>query len=477
MTAIQPGFQSPIIGRQAWTGSSGGYITTVAELPASTLGRNVRLRFRMASDNSTAAFGWRVDTLRTCGFSSPSVLTITAIDASKSEGNSGTTAFNFTVSRTDDLASAVDVQYAVTGSGSAAATASDFGGVLPSGTLSFAAGESSKLLAINVTGDTQAEASEGFTVTLSGATGGATISTAAASGVIMDDDNVAPSDLAISQSTIAENVASGTTVGELTTVDGNVGDVFVYTFVSGSGDTDNGSFAIVGNQLRTGIAVNFETKNSYSVRVRATDVGGLSVDKSLTLAVVDLAELSAPVQIGDGTAQRSSVKNLRVTFDGAIVIASGAFVVDKLGTGGGAVTTTHTAVVNGSGQTVVTLEFSDGFTRGAGGMLSDGYYRLTIDGTKITRGAQQLDANGDGVGGDQVLLGSAESDNFFALYGDVSGDGLVGVTEFGLFRSTFGRGSSDVGYDARFEYEGDNVIGVSDFGQFRSRFGKPKMPF
>lgn len=477
VTAIEPGFQSPIIGRQAWTGSSGGYITTVAELPVSTLGQNVRLRFRMASDNSTAAVGWRVDTLQTCGFTSPSVLTITATDANKNEGNSGTTSYNFTISRTVDLTSSIDVQYAVNGSGGIAATASDFGGALPSGTVSFAAGESSKSLAINVTGDTQVEASEGFTVTLSGATGGATIGTAAANGVIIDDDNIAPSDLAISQTTVAENVVSGTTVGELTTVDGNSGDVFVYALVSGEGDTDNGSFAIAGTQLRTGSAVNFETKNSYTIRVRSTDVGGLSVDKSLTIAVVDLAEFSAPVQIGDGTAQRSSVKNVVVTFDGAIVIAPGAFVVDKLGTSGGVVTTSHTTVVNGSGQTVVTLEFSGSFTRGTAGLLSDGYYRLTIDGTKITRGTQQLDANGDGIGGDVVVLGAVESDNFFALYGDASGDGLIGVAEFGLFRSSFGKGSGDPGYDDRFEYEGDSTIGVSDFGQFRSRFGKPKMPF
>jgi hypothetical protein len=52
---------SPIAGRQAWSGSSGGYITTVVNVPNfQTLGR---LRWRMASDNSGSNEGWRVDTL------------------------------------------------------------------------------------------------------------------------------------------------------------------------------------------------------------------------------------------------------------------------------------------------------------------------------------------------------------------------------------------------------------------------------
>ena len=476
-SVISSGFSSPIGGRSAWSGNSNGYTTTAVELPASTIGQSVRLRFRMAADIDTSGVGWRVDTIQACGFASPSVLSITATDASKSEGNSGTTPFNFVVSRTGDASAAGTVQYAVTGSGTAPAIASDFGGTLPSGTVSFAAGETSKPVVIDVTGDTQYEGSEGFTVTISAATGGALIDTAAANGLIVDDDNTAPTDLTISQSSIAENVPLASTIGSLATVDSDVADLFTYTLVSGAGDTDNSSFAISGSNLRTAAALNFETKSNYSVRVRSTDQGGLTFEKSFTISVVDLAEFSAPVRIGDGTNQRTSVKNVVVTFDGAVTIAPGAFVVDKLGVGGGAVTTSDAAVLNGSGQTVVTLSFSGGFTRGTAGALVDGYYRLTIDGTKITRGGQQLDTNGDGIGGDIYTLGSVEADNFFATFGDTSGDGVVGVAEFGEFRSSFGKSSSTVGYDARFDYENDAAVGISDFGQFRTRFGKPKMTF
>jgi subtilisin-like proprotein convertase family protein len=53
---------NPIGGRQAWIGSSGGYITTTVNLPGSGP-RTVILRFRMGSDSVISAPGWRIDTL------------------------------------------------------------------------------------------------------------------------------------------------------------------------------------------------------------------------------------------------------------------------------------------------------------------------------------------------------------------------------------------------------------------------------
>ncbi len=52
---------SPIAGRQAWSGNSDGFITTVVNLPYVPGGG--RLRWRMASDNSGSNEGWRVDTV------------------------------------------------------------------------------------------------------------------------------------------------------------------------------------------------------------------------------------------------------------------------------------------------------------------------------------------------------------------------------------------------------------------------------
>ena len=57
---ISTAFGSPIAGRQAWEGISGGssasptYITTIVNLPAAAMGQNIQLRFRRATDNSVS---------------------------------------------------------------------------------------------------------------------------------------------------------------------------------------------------------------------------------------------------------------------------------------------------------------------------------------------------------------------------------------------------------------------------------------
>ena len=57
---------SPIAGRQAWSGNSQGFITTVVNLPF-VLPPISALRWRMASDTSGSNEGWRVDTVDIVG--------------------------------------------------------------------------------------------------------------------------------------------------------------------------------------------------------------------------------------------------------------------------------------------------------------------------------------------------------------------------------------------------------------------------
>ena len=60
---LRSGTPNPLTGRQAWNGSSGGYITTSVNLPAAALGVNVVLRWRLGSDESVSGSGWRIDTI------------------------------------------------------------------------------------------------------------------------------------------------------------------------------------------------------------------------------------------------------------------------------------------------------------------------------------------------------------------------------------------------------------------------------
>jgi hypothetical protein len=102
--------------------------------------------------------------------------------------------------------------------------------------------------------------------------------------------NSAPTDMGLSAATIAENNAAGAVVGTLSTDDPDAGDTFTYSFFSGLGHTDNSSFEIVGNELRIKGVADFETKASYTVRVRSTDSASNTTEKTFTVTVTDVNE-------------------------------------------------------------------------------------------------------------------------------------------------------------------------------------------
>ena len=78
---------------------------------------------------------------------------------------------------------------------------------------------------------------------------------ASATGVITNDDNAGPTNLALSQSSVSELAANGTVVGTLSTADPDNGDAFTYSLVG----TDE-RFEVVGNQLKVknGFKLDFE---------------------------------------------------------------------------------------------------------------------------------------------------------------------------------------------------------------------------
>jgi hypothetical protein len=54
---------NPLAGRQAWTGSSGGFITTAVDMNV-FMGHTNVLRWRMGSDAGNAGDGWRIDSVQ-----------------------------------------------------------------------------------------------------------------------------------------------------------------------------------------------------------------------------------------------------------------------------------------------------------------------------------------------------------------------------------------------------------------------------
>ncbi len=323
---------------------------------------------------------------------------------------------------------------------------------------------------------------EGDLLAINGSANSANVSYLAGDGndftAVIPDENSAPTEIVLSSSVVIENVPAGSLVAELNTADPDVGDSFVYTLVSGDGDADNASFEITpDNLLVSAEGFNYEQSESRSIRIRSTDAGGLWIEQSFTISILDVPELVADPVFGDDTEQRSLIRQIVLTFDNEVVFDEGAISLIQRGDEGGVVDVSISeANETPSGQIEYLLTFSGAFTRGTFNGLKDGYYELAIDGSKIHRDDQYLDIDGDGQQNDFLTIGDEEADQYFALYADTDGDGLVGIAEFGEFRQTYYKSSTEVGYNELMDFDGV-AVGIADFGKFRQRYGKPKMIF
>ncbi|MBI5774529.1 MAG: SBBP repeat-containing protein, partial [Verrucomicrobia bacterium] len=109
----------------------------------------------------------------------------------------------------------------------------------------------------------------------------------------------APTDIALSATNVFENLAIGTAVGTFTATDADGGDTFTFTLVSGTGDGDNAGFSVAnGTNLVTAAVFDFETKNSYAIRVRATDSTGNTFEKQFTITIANVND-APTLTIGD----------------------------------------------------------------------------------------------------------------------------------------------------------------------------------
>jgi autotransporter-associated beta strand protein len=144
--------------------------------------------------------------------------------------------------------------------------------------------------------------------------------------------NLAPTDIALTPTTIAENSGPNATVGTFTTTDPDTGDTFTYTLVTGAGSNDNAAFNISGNTLRATNSLDFESQPTYSIRVRSTDAGGLFFEEAFTINVTDVNEAVAGITVtpatglttteAGGTATFTIVLNTQPTADVTIPLSS-----------------------------------------------------------------------------------------------------------------------------------------------------------
>lgn len=124
----------------------------------------------------------------------------------------------------------------------------------------------------------------------------------------------APTSVLLAAVPLYENLASGTKAGTLTATSNNPTATFTYSLVSGSGDTDNTAFIIVGDQLKSNQVFDFESKSSFTIRVRATTQFGLSLDQQFNVSISDVNEAPTLAAIADQTlCYTSTSQNISLT--------------------------------------------------------------------------------------------------------------------------------------------------------------------
>jgi probable HAF family extracellular repeat protein len=256
----------------------------------------------------------------------------------------------------------------------------------------------------------------------------------------------------------------------------NAGQVVVLAFSSTSSATAVGEPFLWQNDVWTDLGVHFATAldiNNY---------GQIMVAGSGNSYLLNPPPTVAAVQVNDGSAQRSEVKSISVTFSGPVTFTGGnaaaaaAFQLQHL-TDVVNVALASAVSTDAQGRTVVTLSFSgsetDAVSAQNGGMasLADGRYSLTVISTMVSAGGEAL--NGGGPNGNYVSPTDTYQGNglhLFRLFADVNGDGVVDASDVGLLKQTFNRTSADPLYLWYLDADNNGSVDATDVGQFKARF-------
>jgi hypothetical protein len=125
--------------------------------------------------------------------------------------------------------------------------------------------------------------------------------------------NFEPTDILLSNDSINENTATGTTIGTFSAVTLDVSDTHTFSLVSGSGDTDNASFTLTsGGLLKNATIPNYEVKNSYSIRVRTSDAAGQIFTKIFTINVNNVNETPYALSLSNTSQAENTTTNTTI---------------------------------------------------------------------------------------------------------------------------------------------------------------------
>jgi hypothetical protein len=282
--------------------------------------------------------------------------------------------------------------------------------------------------------------------------------------------NDGPTDISLSNSTVAENAAAGTVVGTLSAIDPDVGDTHAFTLTNDAG----GRFAIVGNQLVVAGPIDYEATPTLRVNVRATDSGAVWLQKDLFITVLPAPPAPAvtDVRVGFGAPTNwfSLIGNTRdlpwVNIDSVSVVFSQDVVVDAddLRLNG----------VNVPAYEIVSFFYDAGTHTATWGVHSPqlGADRLTVslDGDDAGDGS---DNDGVHALGGVYLEGGDYSLALDVLPGDFDGDGVVSIQDSVGVRNHMPAYGT---YLLLADLNGDGVVNTTDVNAPRARLGSTLPP-
>ena len=166
-------------------------------------------------------------------------------------------------------------------------------------------------------------------------------------------------------------------------------------------------------------------------------------------------------QVNDGSAQRSMVESLTVTFNVPVTLSTGAItLLDE--TTNTAVAIQWTPTAGPSASYTVTWSNPSQYT---GGSLSNGQYVLTVNHTLVSSTVGSMTAD--------------QSYSFLRLFGDYNGDGIVNNADYMMFKKAYGATVGSATYNTYwyFDYYFDNylntgaTINSSDLTAFLNDYG------
>jgi uncharacterized delta-60 repeat protein len=257
-------------------------------------------------------------------------------DVTISEGDSGSKLATFTVTRSGGTA-AIDVNFD-TSDGSATTADNDY--AANAGTLHFGAGVNTQTISVAINGDTKVESDEAFSVNLSDATNGATISDGSGTGTITNDDVAPAGSVTIDDVTISEG-DSGSKVATFTVTRSSGTAAFDVNFATSDAEAttaDNDYVANAGT-LHFGDRVNTQTISvtiNGDTKVESDEVFFVNLSDATNGAAVNHSLGSGTITNDDTIPVFPDLTASNAVLDHATI----SYTINNIGTGAAAGSTT-----------------------------------------------------------------------------------------------------------------------------------------